>query len=873
MNPFRHLLPLLLVSAAAIVPARTQTFSEPATIFYGKVLGTGSAQDFLITAGDLEWSIRRGDGSLLTLRTTLFPLKDGEFSYRLEVPHAAFALGLGTTGAGVPLPPFPVSHLHEAITVDGEPAELIGPAGVSFTTEQLLRTATYRLDLALGRRAPDSDGDGMPDYWEDQFGLNKQSGSDAVLEANGDGITNLAAYLRGLDPRRDARLPDLLTTELMVYANGDTGLLLDTADADSSSAQLTYSLTALPRVGQILRRNGVANPQQPDAALTVGATFTQADLLSGRVYYAHPGGGEDPVSFSVQVRDENPAHAASSGPIALLVHQLPGALPSNLASAEAQRMENATRALLGAIVLDASAAGLSSTLSTPSSGLTGSALSSFRASYGPDRSYLLAGGAAGQTLTGGEARDVLAPAAGSATLRGGEGADFFQFRHFQSGRVGVVDFSPAQGDVLDLTRLPASSDRYAHLYLRLATTAGTPELQVDLDGNGIGFTNLVVSLPGLSSGLQDLYTLSAAGHLALGALRLEPRITVLASQSQASENGPTPGRFTLLREGSLDGDLTVALSLTGSAQNGIDYLAQSSSVTLPSGAASVDLVITPNADSTVEPAETVQLVLNPGSGYRLGAATQASLTIEDRVMLVDVSLLEPLAVRSTGSPAVFQVTRRDVLDRDVLIRFTLSGTATAGVDYNTVTAYVLLAANQTIALVSIMPKPGAVISGGAETVKVSLTADASYRISGGASATAHLVERLDQFPDWRTREFPSASGSAAAFATADTGSTGYTHLQRYAFGLDARAPTRAGFPRAVLVDGRLAVAFRRPVGVTDVIYRVTAATDLTRWSQTSLVAEPIPSPAGTTDPQEVYYRLPAGIGERAYLKVDLEWTP
>ncbi len=46
----------------------------------------------------------------------------------------------------------------------------------------------------------DSDGDGMPDYWEKQFGLNPNDPSDGAQDKDGDGYTNLEEYLNGTNP-------------------------------------------------------------------------------------------------------------------------------------------------------------------------------------------------------------------------------------------------------------------------------------------------------------------------------------------------------------------------------------------------------------------------------------------------------------------------------------------------------------------------------------------------------------------------------------------------------------------------------------------------------------------------------------------------
>ena len=56
----------------------------------------------------------------------------------------------------------------------------------------------YQLDQ--GTPYVDTDGDGMPDIWEDRYGLDKNNKNDAILDKNGNGYDNLEEFLNGQIP-------------------------------------------------------------------------------------------------------------------------------------------------------------------------------------------------------------------------------------------------------------------------------------------------------------------------------------------------------------------------------------------------------------------------------------------------------------------------------------------------------------------------------------------------------------------------------------------------------------------------------------------------------------------------------------------------
>ena len=110
-----------------------------------------------------------------------------------------------------------------------------------------------------------------------------------------------------------------------------------------------------------------------------------------------------------------------------------------------------------------------------------------------------------------------------------------------------------------------------------------------------------------------------------------PVVTVSAFDSTASETPINQGRFRFSRTGSTSAALTVAFTVDGTATSGTDYQALAATVVIPSGAASVDVVVTPLRDGDDgESAETVVVtVTDPGAAYDLGATSTATVTIAE----------------------------------------------------------------------------------------------------------------------------------------------------------------------------------------------------------------------------------------------------
>jgi len=79
-----------------------------------------------------------------------------------------------------------------------------------------------------------------------------------------------------------------------------------------------------------------------------------------------------------------------------------------------------------------------------------------------------------------------------------------------------------------------------------------------------------------------------------------PTVTATASDASASEVNRDPGVVTITRSGSTTASLTVNFALGGTASNGTDYNSLPSSVTIPAGAASATVTVTPVDDALVD---------------------------------------------------------------------------------------------------------------------------------------------------------------------------------------------------------------------------------------------------------------------------------
>lgn len=147
--------------------------------------------------------------------------------------------------------------------------------------------------LAGGSALKDSDGDGMPDEWEESNGTNKNK-NDANEDANGDGYTNIETYINSLARKSDYMMPPTNVKAKL---------------ADESTVVLTWANSDDEVEKTIVEQSEDGNNYTLIASLEHGeTTYTVSQLTPKQVYFFRlksiKGDKESSYSSVVSINDE-----------------------------------------------------------------------------------------------------------------------------------------------------------------------------------------------------------------------------------------------------------------------------------------------------------------------------------------------------------------------------------------------------------------------------------------------------------------------------------------------------------------------------------------------------------------------------------------
>jgi outer membrane autotransporter protein len=278
-----------------------------------------------------------------------------------------------------------------------------------------------------------------------------------------------------------------------------------------------------------------------------------------------------------------------------------------------------------------------------------------------------------------------------------------------------------------------------------------------------------------------------AGSMPLSQATAAPATTITADPASIQEGG-APGAF-LIQVTDPDfpcflntSTVEVSVAFGGSAIPDVDYLATGAPgnlVSVPmtldtqdcefgqaSGTASVR--IDPLADDLAEGDETVVLGSStceiPGfEAPPSDCVASATMTILDTTPIASIEASDPTASKEPLDPGEFLVSlSRPAGEGGVTITYSLSGSATAGVDFEPLAGALVIPAGQTSATISVTPLPGN--PGDPDTDLIATVQPGQgYAVGSPASATVTILGRP---------ALPQASITAVSNASKETATRG-----------------------------------------------------------------------------------------------------
>jgi hypothetical protein len=264
---------------------------------------------------------------------------------------------------------------------------------------------------------------------------------------------------------------------------------------------------------------------------------------------------------------------------------------------------------------------------------------------------------------------------------------------------------------------------------------------------------------------------------------IPPTVSVTAHTDGAEP--ATNGSFTITR--SVNTSSTVPLNFTvgGTATRGTDYTLSTdncattlstNSLTIAGGVTTVTVSICVIDDALVEGTETVTFTIaapTTATDYNIGTASQtANIADDDGPVTVTIAATTQAAEPATNG--LFTVTRSGggaaQLQQALTVNFTVSGTATNGVDYAGITSPVTIAAGQTSATIPVTVIDDTLLEG-TETVVITINASASYTVGAAGTATVNIAD--DEIGIGVSASAPTVvEGGTLQFTLSCTGGTG-----------------------------------------------------------------------------------------------------
>lgn len=220
-------------------------------------------------------------------------------------------------------------------------------------------------------------------------------------------------------------------------------------------------------------------------------------------------------------------------------------------------------------------------------------------------------------------------------------------------------------------------------------------------------------------------------------------LTVVATDSEASELGSDNGELTFTRSG---GDITSSLDFfideAGTqAQNGVDYVRINSPLRFPANETTLVVPLVPLPDNQAEQTEAAIINIFGQSTYLVGDPGSATVNIADDATVLSVVATDPQA-SELGPDAGELVFTRTGGDPTAALNFFLNNTGSTagnGGDYEGVSTFMAFAPNQTTVTIPIIPIVDNQVEG-TEVAQFNLAVQPTYVLGDPSSAMVEIID-------------------------------------------------------------------------------------------------------------------------------------
>jgi len=245
---------------------------------------------------------------------------------------------------------------------------------------------------------------------------------------------------------------------------------------------------------------------------------------------------------------------------------------------------------------------------------------------------------------------------------------------------------------------------------------------------------------------------------------------------------------------------------------------------LSAGQTYSDIVFGVTVNPTTPAGDYFGAVTILGGSNIFSASNLATLPFQISTIDVSISANVADAYKFGAQPGSFAVTFVGGSDLSLVVNYAISGTASNGFNYSSITNFVS-GADSAPSNIAIIPLDDDVVEGD-KTVVLTLSNSTAYNLAASTSAAVTIHDT--PFNTWLLAEFgTNANNPAISGPLADPDGSGIVNLLAYALYLNPNAPNATGLPTPQLnpMCGCLTLTYTKVIAAADLIYTPEAASN------------------------------------------------